>query len=372
MKTRQQRIEELRAAIPAIEPKEALRLQTQGAVLIDVRESDEVAQGTPAGSLHLSRSFLELSIEERVADRATPLVLLCASGMRSLFAAEGLRQLGYEKVYSLAGGFDRWKNEGLPFEIPKKLDADARARYARHLRMPDIGEKGQLKLLESRVLVIGAGGLGSPAALYLAAAGIGTLGILDHDVVDRSNLQRQVLHNEARIGTLKVDSARQTLEALNPSIRIVTHNQHLTTDNAIDILRDYDVIVDGSDNLETRYAVNDACLALGLPNIHGAVYRFEGKLTVFWPAHSQDSPCYRCLFPAPDPNDAPPSCAVAGVLGVLPGVIGLLQAIEAVKIILGLGAPLVGKMLYYDALAANFMHIKLKPRPSCRCRAPAP
>lgn len=366
MKAREKRLVELRRQIPAITPSDALALQQQGALVVDIRERDEIAQGSPAGALRLGRGFLELEIEERVPDMDRPLLMLCAVGQRSLFAGEGLRHLGYTDVRNIAGGFNRWKNDGLPFEIPAVLDADARERYARHLRMPEVGEQGQLKLQESRVLLIGAGGLGSPAALYLAAAGVGTLGILDHDLVDRSNLQRQILHRDADVGTPKVASARATLEALNPRIRVVEHQVHLNADNVEALFGDYQLIVDGSDNFPTRYLVNDACIKLGIANVHGAVYRFEGQVTVFWPTCEQRrGPCYRCLYPEPPPPDMAPSCAEAGVLGVLPGVIGLLQAVEAVKILLGVGDPLVGRMLYYDALKARFTELNLAPNPGC-------
>jgi molybdopterin/thiamine biosynthesis adenylyltransferase len=270
-------------------------------------------------------------------------------------------------VASVAGGFDGWKEEGLPFEIPPTLDAKARQRYARHLVMPLVGVDGQVKLLNSKVLCIGAGGIGSPVALYLAAAGVGTLGIVDHDVVDVTNLQRQILHKESSIGRQKVDSARETLEAFNPSVNVVTYDERLSSENVERILRDYDVVIDGSDNLPTRYLVNDACVRLGIPNVHGAVFRFEGQVTVFWPSKAGGvGPCYRCLFPDYSRQDAP-SCAQAGVLGVLPGVIGLLQAVEGLKIILGIGRPLIGRMMFYDALEVSFHEVKLKRNPNCGC-----
>jgi molybdopterin/thiamine biosynthesis adenylyltransferase len=278
-----------------------------------------------------------------------------------------LQKLGYRNVASVGGGFSRWKNQGLPVEIPQRLDANSRERYSRHLLMPEVGEAGQLKLLQSKVLLIGAGGLGSPAAFYLAAAGVGTLGLVDHDVVDRSNLQRQIVHTDSRVGTSKVASARQTLEALNPAVKIVPHEVHLDSRNVEDIFKGYDLVVDGSDNFPTRYLVNDACVKLGIPNVHGAVYRFEGQVTVFWPRYDKrKGPCYRCLYPEPPPAEFAPSCAEAGVLGVLPGVIGLLQAVEAIKLILKIGDPLVGRLIYYDALAARFDELKLEPNSQCR------
>lgn len=365
-KAKDQRLNELKAQIPEIAPKEAIALQRQGAALIDVRESDEIKQGSPAGAHRLGRGYLELRIEDAVPDTERTLLVMCAGGVRSLFAAETLTKLGYTDVRSIAGGFNRWKNDGLPFEIPRVLDEDARERYSRHLLMPEVGEKGQLKLLDSKVLLIGAGGLGSPAAYYLAAAGVGTLGIIDHDIVDRSNLQRQILHTDARVGVPKVESAVAALEALNPRIKIVPYRLHLNSENVDDIFSQYDVVVDGSDNFPTRYLVNDACIKHRIPNVHGAVFRFEGQLTVFWPANEKNpGPCYRCLFPEPPPPEAAPSCAQAGVLGVLPGVIGVMEAIETVKILLGIGEPLIGRFLYYDALYGRFTEMKFKRNPKC-------
>ena len=370
---KQQRLAELSERIPAVSPREALELQRRGAVLVDVREPQEIAAGTPEGALPLGRSYLELSIEDQVPDKERTLVVFCAVGQRSLFAADGLLQMGYRDVRNLAGGFNRWKNEGIPFQIPRTLDVDARERYARHLTMPEVGESGQLRLLDSRVLLIGAGGLGSPAALYLAAAGVGTIGIVDHDIVDRSNLQRQILHTDARVGTAKVDSARAAIMALNPSVKVETYDARLCSSNVEKILGAYELVVDGSDNFPTRYLVNDACVKLGIPNVHGAVYRFEGQVTVFWPAYAKRrGPCYRCLYPEPPPPELAPSCAEAGVLGILPGVIGMLEAVEAVKILLDRGDPLVGRLLYYDALRASFMELQLKHRSDCPyCADPA-
>jgi molybdopterin/thiamine biosynthesis adenylyltransferase/rhodanese-related sulfurtransferase/molybdopterin converting factor small subunit len=363
----QQRLAALRGRIPEVTPREALQLQRRGALLVDVREPGEIASGTPAGALALGRSYLELNIEDAVPDKDRTLVLLCAVGQRSLFAADGLLALGYQDVRNLAGGFNRWKDEGVPFEIPRTLDADARERYSRHLLMPEVGEEGQLRLLDSKVVLIGAGGLGSPAALYLAAAGVGTLGLVDHDRVDRSNLQRQILHSDDRVGESKVTSATQSIRALNPAVRVKSHELRLDSQNVESVLADYDLVVDGSDNFPTRYLVNDACVKLGIPNVHGAVYRFEGQVTVLWPGRAPEpGPCYRCLYPEPPPPEMAPSCAEAGVLGILPGVIGLLQAVEAIKILLGRGDPLVGRMLYYDALAARFTELRLRRDPQCR------
>lgn len=367
MKAKDRRLSELRSAITEITPAEAVDMQKEGAELIDVRDPDEVAQGSPAGAHRLGRSFLELRIEDAVAELDKPIMVMCAGGVRSLFAADALKGLGYTNIYSIEGGFNRWKNEGQPFEMPRLLDADAKERYARHLLMKEVGEAGQLKLMDSKVLLIGAGGLGSPSAYYLAAAGVGTIGLVDHDVVDRSNLQRQILHTDDRVGVAKVESARQALEALNPNVKINTYQTKLDSENVEEIFAGYDVIVDGTDNLTARYLINDACVKLGLPNVHAAVYRFDGQITVFWPAYSKDhGGCYRCMFPEPPPPELAPSCAEAGVLGVMPGVFGLLQAVETLKILLDIGEPLVGRQLTYDALSGEFFMMKLRPNPECR------
>lgn len=366
-KAKDRRLVELKARIPEVSPQDALVLQRQGAALVDVREPEEIAAGAPAGALPLGRSYLELNIEDAIPDKDRTVVVFCAVGQRSLFAAEGLQRLGYRDVRNLGGGFNRWKDEGIPFQIPRMLDANARERYSRHLLMPEVGEDGQLRLLDSKVLLIGAGGLGSPAALYLAAAGVGTLGVVDHDRVDRSNLQRQILHSDARVGDSKVASATEAIRALNPSVQVAGHEVRLHSGNVEDILSGYDVVVDGSDNFPTRYLINDACVKLGIPNVYGAVYRFEGQVTVFWPTYrKRRGPCYRCLYSEPPPPELAPSCAEAGVLGVLPGVIGLLQSVETIKILLGIGEPLVGRLLYYDALRANFMELYLEHDPKCR------
>ncbi len=371
MKARERLLAELKGRIPEVTPHEALALQARGAALIDVREPDEVAQGSAPGALRLGRGFLELRIEEAVPDPERLIIVMCSSGVRSVFAASDLARLGYANVSSMAGGFTRWKSEGLPVEMPFTLDAAARERYSRHLLMPEVGEAGQARLLRSKVLLVGAGGLGSPAAYYLAAAGVGTLGLVDHDVVDRSNLQRQILHTDARVGSPKVASARQALEALNPTVKVVGHETYLTSANVEQLLAGYEVVVDGSDNFPTRYLVNDACVKLRIPNVHGAVYRFEGQVSVFWPGRRdgtepRSGPCYRCLYPEPPPPEYAPSCAEAGVLGVLPGVIGLLQATETIKLLLGIGEPLVGRMLYFDALRGSFSELALERDPACR------
>ena len=355
-------LEQVRTRIAEVDATGAQALIDAGAVAIDVREADEVAQGMVPGATAIPRGFLEARIEDAVRDRETPIVVYCAGGARSAFATESLHQLGYTNVTSLAGGFGAWKSAGLPWNTPFQFTPDQQRRYSRHFLLPEIGEKGQEKLLNAKVLLIGAGGLGSPAAFYLAAAGVGTLGILDDDVVDESNLQRQILHATDRVGMSKVESARQVLNALNPDVRIVAHETRLTKDNALQIFKDYDIIVDGADNFATRYLVNDACVILGKPNVHGSIFRFEGQATVF---DSEHGPCYRCLFPDPPPPDLAPNCAEAGVLGVLPGVIGVLQATEAVKLIAGIGTPLTGRLLLYDALDATFREMRLQKDPSC-------
>lgn len=366
-RARERRLAALRAEVPEVEPQHAVRLQAEGALLIDIREPDEIAAGSPVAAIHLSRSYLELQIEDVVPALDASLLILCSSGARSLFAASELRRLGYQTVASVAGGFNRWKDEGLAFEQPRRLDARAQERYARHLLMPEVGLTGQLRLLDSRVLLVGAGGLGAPAALYLTAAGVGTLGIIDHDVVDRSNLQRQVIHTEERIGQQKVESAREALKALNPDVQLVLYPTRLDRNNIDAIVADYDVVIDGTDNFATRYLINDACIKHGLPNVHGSIFRFDGQVSVFWPAQpEQPGPCYRCLYPEPPPPELAPSCAEAGVLGVLPGVIGLLQAVETIKVLLGLGKSLCGRLLQYDALAGRFQEFKLAADPACR------
>ena len=366
LSAKDRRIVELRAIIPEVTPTEAHQRQAAGALLIDVREPDEVAHGSPAGAERLVRGFLELRIEALEPDTNRELLVMCAGGLRSLFAAEGLRALGYTRVASVSGGFNRWQQDGLPVELPLTLDAAARERYSRHILMPEVGEKGQLRLLGAKVLCIGAGGLGSPAALYLAAAGIGNLTLVDDDIVDRSNLQRQILHTDDRVGEPKVESARHTLAALNPTITLVTHRVRLRSDNVEDVIRGHDVVLDGSDNFATRYLVNDACVKLGIPNVHGSIYRFEGQVSVFWPKFQhRRGPCYRCLYPAPPPPEMAPSCAEAGVLGVLPGVIGTLEAVEVIKIVLGIGDPLVGRLLHYDALRQRFTELTVERNPDC-------
>ncbi len=310
----------------------------------------------------MSKSHLEQDIEAAVPDRSTPVILYCAAGVRSLFAAQALGALGYQDVVSLAGGFDAWKGRGLEWVAPSGLSEQQRQRYSRHLLIPEVGAAGQSKLLASRVLLVGAGGLGSPAALYLAAAGVGTLGIIDFDVVELSNLQRQVLHTTDRVGTPKVESARRSITALNPDVRVEAHEEMLVADNVARVIDDYDVILDGTDTFETRYLLNDAAVAARIPVVHASVFRFEGQLTTFVP---DTGPCYRCLYPSPPPPELAPGCSVAGVLGVVPGIMGLLQANEVLKLLLGIGETLAGRLVLFDALAMEFTELRLRRDPAC-------
>src|SRR3954447_2734683 len=332
------------------------------ATFLDVRQLDEFEQGTIPGSVFIPRGHLESKVENQITDRDRPVVVYCAGGTRSAFAAKTLTELGYTDVVSIAGGLGRWKNEGRPWITPATLSPEQRNRYHRHILLPEVGEEGQQKLLEAKVLLLGAGGLGSPAALYLAAAGVGHLGIVDMDVVDASNLQRQILHNMERIGERKVDSAKKTLTAINPDVNVVTYDVRFGADNILEIIDGYDVIVDGTDNFPTRYLLNDASLLKRIPVVHGSIFRFEGQVTVFDP---YNGPCYRCLLPEPPPPELAPSCAEAGVLGVLPGIVGSIQALEAIKLILDLGEPLRGRLLAYDALEQSFRSFKVRRDPSC-------
>ncbi|MGH8913007.1 MAG: molybdopterin-synthase adenylyltransferase MoeB [Acidimicrobiia bacterium] len=330
--------------------------------LIDVREVGEHSQGAIPGARLIPRGLLERDISGVAPDTRRPVVVYCSGGSRSALAALSLEEMGYADVSSLAGGFDRWKSEGRSWGTGEGLSAEQRDRYSRHVLLTEVGEEGQTRLLGSRVLLIGAGGLGSPAAMYLAAAGVGTIGIVDYDVVDSSNLQRQILHNLDRIGMAKTDSARETLSALNPDVKVVTHNERLTAENALRIMSGYDMVVDGGDNFPTRYLVNDASLHLRVPVVHGSIFRFEGQVSVFDPYHG---PCYRCLFPEPPPPELAPSCAEAGVLGVLPGIIGSIEAMEAIKLLLHLGEPLIGRLLIYDALEEDFSAVNIGRDPNC-------
>src|SRR6266436_2990827 len=334
----------------------------QEIVLVDVREKHEWNEGHIPGAIHVPRGYLELQIEEAVPDKSKTVVLYCAGGVRSLIAGTTLKQMGYQNAISMSGGFGQWKANGYAFVQPRLMSEAQAKRYSRHVLVPEVGEQGQFKLLDSRVLLIGAGGLGSPAAYYLAAAGVGTIGIIDSDVVEESNLQRQILHNTKRVGQYKAESARETLEALNPDVKVITYIERLDETNVTRILADYDVILDGTDNFPTRYLLNDAALLANKPVVHGSVFRFEGQVTIFKP---YDGPCYRCLYPEPPPPTLAPSCAEAGVLGVLPGIIGILQATETLKLLLGIGDPLVGRLMTYDALAGEFSELRLFRDPNC-------
>jgi sulfur-carrier protein adenylyltransferase/sulfurtransferase len=360
-----------KAEIREVDAVEARNLiDRAGAGVLDVREQDEVDQGIVGGAVHIPRGFLESRVEQAFPNKNEPVVVYCAGGIRSAFAAKTMQELGYTDVVSLAGGFGAWKSSGLPWTMPRQFSPEQRRRYSRHLAIPEVGEAGQEALLNAKVLLVGAGGLGSPAALYLAAAGVGTLGIVDDDTVDDSNLQRQVIHNTDRIGISKVESARQTITALNPDVTVIGHEERLTKSNILGIFNQYDIIVDGTDNFATRYLINDATVLLDKPNIHGSIFRFEGQATTFIP---HVGPCYRCLFPDPPPPELAPNCAEAGVLGVLPGTIGLIQATEAVKLILGVGESLAGRLLTYDALTTSFRELRLRRDPACpMCGPDAP
>ena len=358
------------SSIERIDPAEALRRQQSGAVLVDVRESHERALGHAAGAIGLALPALEADPAALAKDRTRPVVLICQVGGRSLKAARILFEAGYARVASVDGGTERWIADGLPIERPEG-DHDYLERYSRHLRLPEIGEAGQQRLQAARIAMVGAGGLGSPAAYYLAAAGVGTLVLADDDIVDRSNLQRQILHADARIGMAKVDSARIALSALNPRVRVDAFRERITAGNVERLIADADVVIDGADNFPARYLLNDACVKLGKPLVYGAVHRFEGQVSVFDAGRRRgEAPCYRCLFPEPPPPEAAPNCAEAGVLGVLPGVIGLLQATEAIKLVLGIGDPLRGRLLHFDALAMRFRETRLSADPDCAVCAP--
>jgi molybdopterin/thiamine biosynthesis adenylyltransferase/rhodanese-related sulfurtransferase len=363
-KTYQELMGEARAAVPEVSPEEAKARLAAGkpVALLDVREREEYRQGYIPGAVSLPRGFLEMRVEEAVPDKNTPVIAYCQGGTRSLLAGRILRELGYRDVVSMRGGFGAWKNQGLPIREDRQFTAEQQIRYSRHFLLPEVGEAGQAKLLDAKVLCIGAGGLGSPAAFYLAAAGVGTLGLVDMDVVDLSNLQRQILHTNDRIGMPKVESARLTLQALNPDVRVQEFRERLTSENALQIFEQFDVIVNGCDNFPTRYLANDACVFLKKPLVDGAIWQFEGQTTVF---HPPQGPCYRCMFPEPPPPGAVPSCAEAGVLGVLPGIVGCFQALETIKLILGQGKPLQGRMLHFDTLTGDVRMLKLRRDPNC-------
>ncbi len=350
-----------KAEIVEITTDEAAQRIAAGHLVLDVREPDEYAEGALEGVIHIPRGHLEAQIENRIVDKTLPVVVYCAGGVRSAFAAKTLQELGYETVASMDGGFGRWKDEGRPWRQPASLSPEQQNRYKRHLLLPEVGVEGQQKLLDAKVLMLGAGGLGSPAALYLAAAGIGTIGIVDMDDVDASNLQRQILHNIDRVGDRKVDSAKKTLTLLNPDVNVVTYDTRLSAENIIDIISGYDIIVDGADNFPSRYVLNDASVKLGIPVVHGSIFRFEGMVSVF---HPKEGPTYRDMVPEPPPAELAPSCAEAGVLGVLPGIIGSIQALETIKVILGLGDALIGRILSVDTTEMEVRTFNLRPDPS--------
>ncbi|HEY8648927.1 MAG TPA: molybdopterin-synthase adenylyltransferase MoeB [Candidatus Limnocylindria bacterium] len=355
--------QDLRKRVKEATPQEVQELLRSGdAQLGDVREKNEWDDGHLPGAAFVPKSFLEQWAEDRLPSKDKTTILYCAGGVRSVLAADALAKLGYTNVISMTGGYNRWKDSGLPWTKPESLTGEQAQRYSRHLLIPEVGERGQHRLLASKVLLIGAGGLGSPAALYLAAAGVGTLGIVDSDTVDLTNLQRQILHTTDRIGRPKVESATETITALNPDVKVIAYPERLTAANIDRIIAGYDVVVDGADNFPTRYLLNDASIKHGIPVVHGSIYRFEGQLTVFKPGAG---PCYRCLFHQPPPPELAPSCAEAGVLGVLPGIVGTLQANEALKLLLGIGEPLIGRYLLIDALDASFREVKLRRDPAC-------
>jgi molybdopterin/thiamine biosynthesis adenylyltransferase/rhodanese-related sulfurtransferase len=355
---------EARAVVPEEGPAEVQRRLATGepVALIDVRDPDEYRDGYIEPATNISRGFLEFRVGSVVSDPESPVVVYCQSGARSMLAAKVLKDLGYRNVTNLQGGFQKWSQSGLPVVKDAVLATDQLQRYSRHFLLSQVGEKGQRRLLRSKVLLIGAGGLGSPTALYLAAAGIGTIGLMDGDVVDITNLQRQVLHTTADIGKPKVESGTRTLKALNPDVNVVSLPTRLSVDNAMEIVSDYDIVVDGSDNFGTRYLVNDACYLANKTHVHGSIFQFEGMASVFAP---NQGPCYRCLYPAPPPAGLVPSCAEAGVLGVLPGIVGVIQATETVKLLLGIGEPLIGRLLTYDALGMRFREVRLRRDPGC-------
>src|SRR5215204_6433675 len=356
-------IRKIRSQVEEVDPAEVREHLGNGVVLVDVRESEEWDAGHIPGAKHVPRGYLESRIEGAVSDRDQRVVLYCASGQRSALAANTLReQLGYENVASMNGGITLWKDRGYDVEVPKVLTPEQKERYGRHLLLPEIGTEGQARLLDAKVLLLGAGGLGSPTALYLAAAGVGTLGIVDDDDVDLSNLQRQVIHTTDRVGTPKVESAARTIAALNPNVDVVQYRTRLDASNIMEIIDGYDVIVDGVDNFPTRYLLNDATVRLDIPVVSASILGFDGQLSVFKP---HDGPCYRCLYPVPPPAELAPSCGANGVLGVLPGTMGLLQATEVVKLVTGAGEPLVGRLLLYEALGATFTELKVRRDPEC-------
>jgi molybdopterin/thiamine biosynthesis adenylyltransferase/rhodanese-related sulfurtransferase len=363
-KTFKDLMNEARKEIKEISPQETKGLLENNGkyTLLDVREKDEYREGHLERAISLPRGFLELKVETTVPEKSTPIIAYCAGGVRSLLAANALKEMGYRDVISMSGGFTAWKTAGYKWVQDHQFTQEQTIRYSRHFLLPEVGEEGQAKLLKAKVLMVGAGGLGSPSAYYLAAAGVGTLGIIDNDVVDLSNLQRQILHTNDRIGMPKVESAKLTLQGLNPDVRVIPYQQKLTSQNIMEIIKDYDIIVDGCDNFPTRYLVNDACVLVNKPNVHGSIFQFDGQASVFYPGKG---PCYRCLYPEPPPAEMAPSCAEAGVLGVLPGLIGTIQALETIKLILGKGDPLVGRLLCFNTLTMEIAMLNLKRDPGC-------
>lgn len=363
-KTYKALMEEARQVVPEVSIEHVKQRLARGEhwTLLDVREREEYREGHLEGALSLPRGFLEMRVEEAVPDKSTPVIAYCAGGVRSLIAARTLKEMGYDNVVSMAGGYTAWKNAGNKWVADRQFTPEQITRYSRHFTLPEVGEKGQARLLDAKVLCIGAGGLGSPVAFYLAAAGVGTIGIIDHDVVDMSNLQRQILHTNDRVGMPKVESAQKTLNALNPDIKIVSFNERLSSENVMRVIADFDIIVNGCDNFPTRYLINDACVMAKKPLVDGSIFQFEGQATVFYPGRG---PCYRCLFPEPPPPGAAPSCAEAGVLGVLPGLVGCVQAVEAMKLILEAGKPLIGRMMHFDTLSGEVRVLKLRRDPNC-------
>ena len=363
-KTFKQLMEEARKDVPELSVHEAQELLGKNGTyaLLDVREKDEYREGHLEGAISLPRGFLEIKVESTVPDKSTPILAYCAGGVRSLLAGKILKEMGYHNVTSMSGGYTAWKTAGYKWVQDHQFTPEQTVRYSRHFLLPEVGEEGQAKLLNAKVLMVGAGGLGSPSAYYLAAAGVGTLGIIDNDVVDLSNLQRQILHTNDRVGMPKTESAKMTIQALNPDVRVIPYQQKLTSQNIMEIIKDYDIIVDGCDNFPTRYLVNDACVLAKKPNVHGSIFQFEGQATVFYPGKG---PCYRCLYPETPPADMAPSCQEAGVLGVLPGLIGVIQALETIKLILGKGDSLVGKLICFNTLGMEINTLKLKADPAC-------
>lgn len=363
-KTYQELMAEARDSVPEVTIDEVQAQMGNGArpTLLDVREREEYREGHLEGSVPLPRGFLEMRIEEAVPDKSTPIVAYCAGGVRSLIAARTLKEMGYKNVTSMSGGYAAWKNAGYKWVADRQFTPEQITRYARHFTLPEVGEAGQAKLLDAKVLCVGAGGLGSPVALYLAAAGVGTIGIADHDTVDMSNLQRQILHTNDRVGMPKVESAQLTLNALNPDVNIVQFKERLSSENVMRIIDGFDIVVNGCDNFPTRYLINDACIMAKKTLVDGSIFQFEGQVTVVDPT---EGPCYRCLFPEPPPPGMAPSCAEAGVLGVLPGLVGCVQALEVIKIILGAGNPLVGRMMHFDTLSSEIRVLKLRKDPNC-------